>query len=226
MKMRIHLLILSVVWIGFTAVCAAETGGAQEALEFELPEPYYGGTVISYWSPKLEATVYKDRKPYFAPKGTTVVSRGKAVTASTAPTVGELTEIVDGDKEFGKTSLVELPAGTQWVQIDLGATCDLYAILLWHFHEGARVYFDVIGQVSDDPEFKTGVSTIFNNDFDNSSGLGQGEDNEYIDNSDGRLIDAKGFKGRYIRFYSRGNSDNDFNNYVEIEVWGKKNGEE
>ena len=95
-----------------------------------------------------------------------------------------------------------------------------------HFHAGARVYFDVVGQVADDPAFKEGVVTVYNNDFDNSSGLGQGEDNEYIDNSDGRLIDAKGVKGRYVRFYSRGNSDNAFNNYVEIEVWGWEKGEE
>ena len=198
----------------------------QEALKFVLPKAYYGGTVISYWSPRLDTTLYPERKPLLAPKGTSVVSTGKPVTASAAPTVGELKQINDGNKEFGKTSLVELPEGTQWVQIDLEATHAIHAILLWHFHEGARVYFDVIGQVSDDPEFKTGVTSFYNNDFDNSSGLGQGEDKEYIDISDGRLFELKGKSGRYVRFLSRGNTANDFNNYVEIEVWGKKaNGE-
>ena len=198
----------------------------QEALKFVLPKAYYGGTVISYWSPRLETTLYPERKPLLAPKGTTVVSTGKPVTARTTPTVGELKQINDGNKEFGKTSLVELPEGTQWVQIDLEATHAIHAILLWHFHEGARVYFDVIGQISDDPEFKTGVTSFYNNDFDNSSGLGQGEDKEYIDISDGRLFELKGKSGRYVRFLSRGNTANDFNNYVEIEVWGKKaNGE-
>lgn len=216
-----HFLIAAILGCG--AAFAESAPDGQQELEFELPEPFYGGTVISYWSPKLEVQVYKDRKPYMAPQGTAVVSREKPVTASAEPTVGELAEIVDGDKEFAKTSLVELPGGTQWVQIDLGASHDLYAILVWHFHEGARVYFDVIGQVSDDPDFKEGVTTIYNNDFDNSSGLGQGEDNEYIDNSDGRLFDAKGVSARYVRFYSRGNTANDFNHYVEIEVWGKKN---
>ena len=198
----------------------------QEALKFELPKPFYGGTVISYWSPRLESTLYPTRKPILAPKGTSVVSLDKPVTASAAPTVGELKQINDGNKEFGKTSLVELPEGTQWVQIDLEAPHAIHAILLWHFHEGARVYFDVIGQISDDPEFKTGVTTFYNNDFDNSSGLGQGEDKEYIDISDGRLFELKGKPGRYVRFSSRGNTANDFNNYAEIEVWGKEaNGE-
>lgn len=198
----------------------------QEALKFELPKAFYGGTVISYWSPRLETTLYPVRKPILAPKGTAVVSLGKPVTASAAPTFGELKQITDGNKDFGKTSLVELPEGTQWVQIDLEAPHAIHAILLWHFHEGARVYFDVIGQISDDPEFKTGVTTFYNNDFDNSSGLGQGEDKEYIDISDGRLFELKGRSGRYVRFSSRGNTTNDFNNYVEIEVWGvKTNGE-
>ncbi|MBX3180554.1 MAG: hypothetical protein KF886_24675 [Candidatus Hydrogenedentes bacterium] len=225
MRVLPHVLVVAALCCG-SAPADTAAGADDEVLSFELPEPFYGGTVISYWSPKLEASVYQDRKPYVAPKGTRVVSRGKPVRSSAAPLVGELAEIVDGDKEFAKTSLVELPGGTQWVQIDLGATHDLYAILVWHFHAGARVYFDVIGQISDDPEFKTGVTTLFNNDFDNSSGLGQGEDNEYIDNSDGRLFDAKGAPARYVRFYSRGNSDGDFNHYVEIEVWGRELGEE
>lgn len=217
---------LSMLLILLASAAAPAFAEEQEALEFELPKPFYGGTVISYWSPKLEPAVYPERRPVMAPKGTAVVSRGKAVTASAAPTVGELSKITDGDKEFGKTSLVELPEGTQWVQVDLEASHAIHAILLWHFHEGARVYFDVIGQISDDPEFKTGVTTFYNNDFDNSSGLGQGEDKEYIDISDGRLFELKGKPGRYVRFYSRGNTGNDFNNYVEIEVWGVKTGGE
>jgi len=193
----------------------------REALEFELPKPFYGGTVASYWSPNLDPNVYVEREPLLAPKGTAVVSRGKPVTASAEPLVGELKQINDGDKEFGKLSLVELPEGKQWVQIDLEGRYAIYAVLLWHFHEGSRVYFDVVGQISDDPEFKEGVTTFYNNDYDNSSGLGVGEDKEYIENSDGRLFQPGGVPGRYVRFYSRGNSDHDFNNYVEIEVWGK-----
>ena len=47
---------------------------------------------------------------------------------------------------------VELSAGIQSVTIDCREKCTIYAILLWHFHKQARVYFDVIVQVSDDPD--------------------------------------------------------------------------
>jgi len=83
------------------------------------------------------------------------------------------------------------------------------------------VYFDVIVQASSDPEFKKDVTTLYNNDYDNTSGLGVGSDKEYIENNQGRLIDGKGVKARYIRCYSNGNTANDNNHYVEIEVWGR-----
>ena len=106
------------------------------------------------------------------------------------------------------------------MQIDLGASRPLYAILVWHYHSQARVYRDVIAQVSDDPAFKTGVTTVFNNDHDNTSKLGAGQDKEYIEVAEGRLIDPKGAKGRYVRLYSNGNTTNDLNHYVEVEVYG------
>lgn len=191
-------------------------------LEFELPEKFFGGTPIDYWSVHLEEPSFKPRDPFKAPAGTEVISRDKEVTSSTEdPAVGELKQIVDGDKDYAKASLVELGEGVQWVQIDLGAVHEIYAILLWHFHEGNRVYFDVEVQVSNDKDFKEGVTTVYNNDFDNSAGLGVGEDMEYIEDERGRLIDAKGAKGQYVRFYSNKNTDNDMNHYVEAEVWGK-----
>ena len=85
----------------------------------------------------------------------------------------------------------------------------------------ARVYHDVVVQVADDPDFIKDVQTVFNNDFDNSSGLGIGKDREYIEDSIGKLIDAKGVKGRYVRLYSKGNTSNDQNHYIEVEVFGK-----
>ena len=33
-------------------------------------------------------------------------------------------------------------------------------------------------------------------------------------------MDAKGAKGRYVRLYSSGNTSNDMNHYVEVEVYG------
>ena len=98
-------------------------------------------------------------------------------------------------------------------------------MVIWHFHSQYRVYHDVIVQVSDDPDFVKGVKTVFNNDFDNSSGQGIGKQKEYIDDYRGKLIDAKDAqgqpaKGRYVRLYSKGNTTDDYNHYVEVEVYG------
>ena len=70
-----------------------------------------------------------------------------------------------------------------------------------------------------------GDSSLVGNDFDNSSGLGVGKDKEYIENYQGRLIgtltDGKGTIGRYVRLYSKGNTSDGANHYVEVEVWGR-----
>ena len=64
-----------------------------------------------------------------------------------------------------------LRRGLQWVQIDLQGEFNLYAIVFWHDFSAPVVYRDVIVQVSDDADFKTGVHTLFNNDQKNSAGL-------------------------------------------------------
>ena len=79
----------------------------------------------------------------------------------------------------------------------------------------------MIVQISCDESFKGEVTTVFNNDIDNSAKLGAGQDKYYFESFEGRLIDAKGVKARYIRFYSRGSTGTDKNCYIEAEVWGK-----
>jgi len=78
-----------------------------------------------------------------------------------------------------------------------------------------------IVQVSDDPEFKTGVSTLYNNDRENKAGLGAGTDKEYFEPRFGKLIDAKGTKARYVRGYTRGGTQGALNVWQEIEVYAK-----
>ena len=36
----------------------------------------------------------------------------------------------------------------------------------------------------------------------------------------GRVVDAKGTKARYVRLWSNGNTSNDMNHYCEVEVFG------
>jgi hypothetical protein len=77
----------------------------------------------------------------------------------------------------------------------------------------------VVVQAADDAEFTKNVRTIFNNDWENTSGLGIGSDKEYFETQEGKLIDAKGVKARYLRCYSRGSTMTAYNVYQEIEVY-------
>ena len=44
----------------------------------------------------------------------------------------------------------------------------------------------------------------------------------YVDSRFGKLIDAKGANAQYVRLYSNGNTANDMNHYIEVEVYGIK----
>lgn len=193
----------------------------KEILKLELPKPMFIGTPKNIRTPNLEAVTGKPRGPFYVPKGTGLLSAGRPVAASDAePVIGEPAFLTDGLKSGEDGYYVEFGPGTQWAQIDLGGTSELHAILIWHYHSQARVYKDVVVQLSDDKDFVSGVVTVFNNDHDNSAGLGIGRDKEYIETNDGRLIDPKGARGRYVRLYSSGNTSNDMNHYVEVEVFG------
>ena len=65
------------------------------------------------------------------------------------------------------------------------------------------------------------MTTVFNNDRDNSLGLGAGTDLHYTETNEGKLIDSKGVHGRYVRLYSNGNTSDDLNHYTEVEVYGR-----
>jgi hypothetical protein len=153
--------------------------------------------------------------------GTKLLSKGKPVTSSDAlPVIGELTFITDGEKSGVDGTYVELGPGIQWVQIDLGAAAKTAAVVVWHFHAQERVYHDVIIQVSDDKELKKGVTTVYNNDHDNSAKMGKGSDLAFRETYQGRIIDTKGASGRYVRLFSNGNTSDELNHYTEVEVYG------
>ena len=192
-----------------------------EPIKIELPKPMFVGTPQNLNVPHLEKPLGKARPDFLAPAGTENVSFEKPVSATDEePIIGEIEMITDGDKEAADGSYVELGPFLQHVTIDLEQSCEIYAVVVWHFHKQPRVYFDVIAQVSDDADFVKDVKTIYNNDIDNSAGLGKGNDYHYVETAEGRLIDAKGVKGRYVRLYSQGNSNNDLNHYIEVEVFG------
>ncbi len=217
--MKTQLRIASVAALA-VVIAGAALAEEMEKLELELPKPLFAGTPKAIKTPNLE------RKPVIpeimVPKGTENVAAGKAVTSSDDfPVIGELEYVTDADKDGADGSYVELGPGVQWVQIDLGAKNDIYAVALWHYHAPARAYRDVIIQVADDADFIENVQTVFNNDHDNSAGIGVGKDMEYIETNQGKLVDAKGIKGQFVRLYSNGSTGSDMNHYIEVEVFGK-----
>lgn len=203
-----------------TSSDAATSSGGGMALSTEIPPELIEGTPQPIKVPNLEQAP-SNAPTLMVPEGTALLSAGKTVTGSDDfPIIGELAYITDGDKEAGEGYFVELMDGLQWVQIDLGAPAQLSAIWLWHYHSQARAYHDVIVQVSNDAEFKSGVTTLFNNDYDNSSAIGKGSDRPYVETRFGKLVDAKGKEAQYVRLYSNGNTSNDMNHYIEVEVYG------
>ena len=223
MKKSVVLLIAASAFIGI--LVSARQALAQEAgkeeLKVQLPKPMFIGTPRNISSPNLEKITGKPRGAIFVSAGTKLVSLNKPVTASDMqPVIGEVGLVTDGEKAGEDGYFVELGPGKQYVQIDLKTAQALQAILVWHYHSQARVYRDVVVQVSDDKDFISGVTTVFNNDHDNTAGLGAGKDKEYIETFDGKLFDPKGAKARYVRLYSGGNTSNDMNHYVEVEVFG------
>lgn len=192
------------------------------ALDIELPKPMFEGTPQDVKVEYLEKPLGKPRPPFYAPVGTKNAAFGKPVTSTDEfPIIGKLEWITDGDKEGADGSFVELGPFPQHVTIDLEAEHNIYAIVVWHYHKEARVYLDVVVQAATDADFITNVTTLFNNDIDNSLGLGVGKDMHYTETAEGKLIDAKGVRARYVRLHSNGNTTYDTNHYIEVEVYGK-----
>lgn len=190
-------------------------------IPLELPPPAFKGTPVPLDEPNVEKPRGAQREQFLAQAGTYNVARGMPVVCSDpAPASGEVDFVTDGAKEASDFGYLELHPGVQWVQIDLGRRTTIYAVLIWHNHAEAVVYRDVIVQISDDPDFLTAL-TVFNNDYDNSAGLGIGQDLGYVETAEGKLIDCGGVEGRYVRLYSNGNHIDGKNHYTEVEVFGR-----
>ena len=192
-------------------------------LTTDIPEAMFEGTKVPLKMPNLEPIEQKQR-PLVVPPVLTNLALEKEVTASDElPVIGDLEYVTDGDKDAVDGSYLELGPQVQWVQIDLERAYELHGLWVWHFHKNPRAYVDVIAQVSNDGTFTDPkkITTIYNADHDNSSGLGTGKDKAYVETNKGRIMDAGGTQARYVRLYSNGNSSNEMNHYIEVEVWGR-----
>lgn len=188
-------------------------------LDIRLPRPAF--TCSSFRVPPGVETRTGPRPPVMVPFGTRNVALGKPVTASDRDAaVSEEELVTDGDKEATRGNYLELGPGRQWVQIDLGAEHEIHVVLFWHRHDPIAVYSDVVVQVAGDPDIVVGVKTLFNNDDDNSLGLGVGRDLKYFDTYEGKLVEARGVRARYVRLHSNGSTADELNRYTEVEVYG------
>jgi hypothetical protein len=191
-------------------------------IDIELPKALFIGTPQAAIVDNLEKPLGTHRPPFLAPAGTKNVALGKPITASDKfPIIGDLKLITDGDMDSSDGKYVEFINGVQYITVDLGAVYNIYAVVVWHLHKQPFVFFDVIVQTANDSLFIENVNTLFNNDMDNSAGLGIGKDMHYTETNEGKLIDAKGVQGRYVRLYSSGYNLEEFNYYVEVSVYGK-----
>jgi len=166
--------------------------------------------------------------PFMTPCEVTNLALNKPVTSSMEeePIIGELAQITDDIKKSGEFDFVELDPGPQWVQIDLGQMHTVFAVCLWHYYKNPVIYNDVIVQVSDNSDFTGNVKTLFNNDYDNSTGQGIGEDTSYTSRWWGEIVDTRGpdntgMEMRYVRVYTNGGAADEETRFVEICVYGK-----
>jgi hypothetical protein len=191
-------------------------------LTLKLPAAVFAGTPKNVPEGTTVEKTPQAQPPLLIPRGVRNVAPGKRITCSDKnATTGDLAKLTDGDKEAEGESIVLLHKGLQWVQFDLGAAHEIFALALWHAHDTAKIYRSVIVQVSDDPDFTDNVRTLFNNDRDNRAGLGVGSDRQYFETNQGKVIDAKGARARYVRLYSDGNTDSPLNEYTEVEIYAR-----
>ena len=207
--------------LGIALVAMADTTDLVP-LVTTFPEPLYnlnvkGGPI------ELRNFDRRFKQPaLLVPPGLENLALGKPVESIDTSVPEEiLSRVTDGKK----VDVVELrlTSSKQWIQIDLEDAVEIYGIWVWHKHNNARAYVDVVVQFSDDRDFADGKEvTVYNSDHDNSSGLGRGSDLGYLETHRGRAIAGNGTKGRFVRLYSNGSTSNMLNHYVEVEVWGRK----
>jgi hypothetical protein len=192
-------------------------------LLLNLPNAPFRGTPTDVpVGPNVEPFSTNARPPMLVPGGLkNIAPAAKLSCSDTNAAPDQLAKVTDGQKEDSDDNILFLRKGLQYVQMDFGREHEVFAIVIWHAFNRWKVYQDVIVQAADDPQFTVNVRTLFNNDLAGACGRGLGHDREYWESEQGKLIDAKGTRTRFLRFYSKGSTDSVLNEYTEIEVYGR-----
>lgn len=225
MKMQpifVPLVLLALV-VGLVAARLSGTENKPQVLiKPTFPKPFFTSGPFACNLPHLEKSdASKVIKQFYAPSGTRLASLGKAVTASAAPLEGALLAfLTDGESSSEKGTVLVLPAGKQWVQIDLGQSMNVQKAHVWHAQsQRPDAYLDLVVQVGEDAAFRENVVTLFNADADGSLGFGKGNDPAYVETNHGRVIDGDGVRARHVRLWSAGSYNDGFIRFAEVAVY-------
>ena len=224
MKTTSDLLISFCILAGIVSACQKNIDLKEIILDFDS----HTGATPAYDPDRVmpsHLSKNKDYKPFMIDSEVMNLALYKPVNASDKPVSGELEQLTDDIKTSGEFDFVGGPA---WVQVDLEEAISIHAIVVWHHYKNADIFDDVIVCVSDDEDFSRNVITLYNNDHDNSSGIGMGVDSAYISSVWGNIIDARdqsytGTTARFIRVYTNRNVDGTVPRYLEIAAYGLRN---
>ncbi len=157
----------------------------------------------------------------------------KTVTSNGTASIGALSNVTNGNLTRGDYALVSTGSGPKYVQIDLADSYDIVGVNIrsdWGTDAASYRYgHDYVVQLAADAAFATGVTTIFNNDADNTLGFGAGADPVYVEPVDGGGLHiplAIPVTARYVRFWGNGHTrmngtTNGVNTPVEVQVFAK-----
>ena len=145
-----------------------------------------------------------------------------------------MTMAVDGNKtdyannyaEFGADN----KADSSYMQVNLGAVCDVDSLSLYRYWGDGRTYKDTVVAVAEKEEdFTNGKAVIvYNADDTNVHGLNKDKqsefDTEYAESADGKSWTLPtGTKAQFVRVYMHGTTSGATTNHVvELEVYGTK----
>ena len=156
-------------------------------------------------------------------KNATILERPQNHDPSHAAPTGQDERLFDGVTDSASPNHIDVGEDSKFIVIDLGGPAMVDGLNVWRYYNDVRQYRDVVYQLSTTSDFSADVTTVFNNDGDNSTQQGAGSDPEYREGPSGKPVYFPPVRARYLRLWSNGNTVNNDNHYTEVEVYGLKN---